>query len=68
MRQIGSNEFYSERSKNEFYGGRRRSNIKSQMMVKYRIFLHVQMVNGHLSYVYKLQIMLFWLPFVIVEE
>ena len=26
------------------------------------------MVNDHLSYNYKLQIMLFWLPFGVVEE
>ena len=49
MRQIGPNEFYGERSPNEFYGGKRRSDGQSQIMVKYRIFLHVQMVNDHPS-------------------
>ena len=68
MRQIGPNEFYSERSQNEFYGGRRRSDGQSRIMVKYRFLMQIQMVNDHPSYNYKLQIMLFWLPFDVVEE
>ena len=68
MRQIGPNEFYGERSLNEFYGWRSRSDGQSQIMVKNRIFLQVQMVNDHPSYDDKLQIMLFWLPFDVVEE